>query len=79
MKKGLTISYDELMKELDSFRGTQRITSLTKEQEKFLLESRNHHSPVAYRKMAELWARVGWGKISAETLRNFYLKLQETK
>lgn len=71
-----TITYAELMKELDKHR-TMYKSKLTKEQENFILKCRDNESPVTYPVMVKLWERTGWGKIGTTTLRNHYKKLKE--
>lgn len=75
-KDNLSISYSELMKTLDSFRGVvqkkQRV--LTKEQKEFLSKCREHKIPVSFKTMAELWTKVGWGKMNQSTMRSIYVR-----
>ena len=75
-KDDLSISYSELMKTLDKFRGykpsKQRI--LTEEQKKFLIKCREHENPVIFRTMAELWTKLGWGKMNHATMRDIYFR-----
>lgn len=76
MKKDLTISFDELMSELDSFRNkatSNRI--LTKEQKLFLEKCRENSNPVSYVNMSKLWTKAGWGIMNKSTIREIWLKL----
>lgn len=76
-KDDLTITFSELMKTLDEFRGYRRTPKeLTKEQKTFLLKSRDNDCAVPYSQMAKLWTRVGWGKMNASTVRRLYLDLK---
>lgn len=64
------------MKTLDSFRGFKchKPREITKEQKQFMTRSREHAIPVTYKKMAELWTKVGWGKMNASTMRHYWLR-----
>jgi hypothetical protein len=80
MKEPKHISFDELMKNLDQFRGSAGTNfELSKDQKEFLLRCRDHNFPVIYPKMAELWQGLGWGDISTDSLRRLYLKAKGIK
>lgn len=66
----INISYDELMKELDSYRitPTNKI-KLTKKQIEFIKKCRTPREKVPHQKMAELWEQLGWGKTSEASIR----------
>ena len=71
-----TITFGELMKELDKHRNRySRSKELTKEQIKFIKACRVHKLPVSYSSMARLWAHIGWGNMSASTIRTYCLKI----
>lgn len=73
MKK--SISYGELMAELDKHRYTKEVV-LTKEQVEFMLKCREGNRCVSFSRMAILWERLGWGKVCQATLYNRYQKLR---
>ena len=75
MSKEIKITFSELMKTLDEFRGKKCINRIiSPDQRKFMEKCRNNLNPVAYKTMAELWMKVGWGKMTESTMRNTYLR-----
>ena len=70
-----SISYSELMKELEKHRGYHvKGRDFTPEQIKFLTIARSG-DPVPFAKMAELWEKAGWGKANEDFMRRNYKKL----
>ena len=73
-----TISYEELMTELEKHRGPRsRERILTEQQKNFLIKCRAHSIPVTYDMMAVLWQRRGWGKVASTTIRTYWLQLKK--
>jgi hypothetical protein len=70
-----TISFSELMAEVEKCRQMPMQREFTPEQDNFILACRNHQSPVRFPKMLELWKKAGWGDICEGALRNRYRKL----
>ena len=66
----------DLLKDLDSYRtGRFRIPkSLNKDQLLFLRKAREGDYPVTFPKMAELWEKVGWGKVTHYNMIDMYNK-----
>ena len=70
-----TITYSELMKELEKHRGyNTKERTFTPEQLKFITVARSG-DPVPFAKMAELWEKAGWGKANEDFMRRSYNKL----
>ena len=62
-----------IIKNLDSYRnGKNPKIKVTDEQKEFLVACREHDIPVSWDKVAELWDKIGWGRVSATAMRNRY-------
>lgn len=66
------ITFEEVMRTLDQYR-TQ---CYTKEQDQLIVEARSKEPPVEYGKLAELWAKLGWGQTNPDRLRKRWLRLK---
>jgi hypothetical protein len=63
----------DVLKNIDSYRGRNCSSiEISAEQKEFLLKCRDHVNPVPFKKVAELWAQIGWGEISQECIRKRY-------
>jgi hypothetical protein len=62
------------MKEIDKFRGRKNTIKLTKEQIKFIKQCRSG-IPVPYKRMSELWDKLGWGKANEWNMQRLYERL----
>lgn len=72
-----TITYSELINELDKYRPIRQCNrSFTKEQIAFLKKCREHKNPVTYPVMIELWEKMGWGRVEESTMRRYYNRIQ---
>ena len=75
--KDTKITFNELMKELDKYRGSHTTTiNLTDEQKKFILTCRDNPKPVTWIKMSELWTKLGWGKMPPSSMAFRYNKIK---
>jgi len=71
------ITYEELMAELDKYRGRPPQSTeifLTPQQVEFFKKCRETDPPVSYGRMAELWGRLGWGKRTHKSMKALYYK-----
>lgn len=69
-----SINYSEFMKEIDKFRGRKNTIKLTKEQIKFIKQCRSGIA-VPFKRMAELWGKLGWGQKTEWSMKRLYDKL----
>ncbi len=70
-----SISYSEVMKELNKFRGRKNTIKLSKEQIKFIRRSRSG-IVVPFKLMAELWGKMGWGDKTEWGMQRLYERLK---
>lgn len=68
-----------LKKDIDKYRDRRTTIPLTLEQEEFIVLCRDHPLPISYTKMADLWVKVGWYRISKTTLRERCVNLFKDK
>lgn len=72
----MAASFNEIMKNLDNYRGHKKTAKpLTKQQIEFLKKCRDHECPVPFTEVAKLWKQLGWSNYSASALRLKYLAL----
>lgn len=73
------MKFIELKKQLDSYRGSATRIELSKDQIEFLKLCREHEAPISYRKMSELWEKLGWGKLDEFRINRIYNKQVKSK
>jgi hypothetical protein len=72
----LPFTWESLQKELDTYRIKGNEKHFTPEQKEFLLKCRDNENPIPYSKMAELWEKLGWGKVAYHSMREWYKKVK---
>lgn len=73
----LPFTYESVLKELDSYRNISREDLMTEDQKNFLIKCRDNEHPVPFIKMASLWEKLGWGKMSKTTIHKYYTDLKK--
>lgn len=70
MKKDTTITFDEVMAELDKYR-VPKVNQiiLTSQQREFLIKCRIGEQKVPYDVIVSLWIKMGWGEIKIGGIR----------
>ena len=69
-----SITYSEVMREIDKFRGRKGTHILSKEQIKFIKRCRSG-MPVPYKTMGQLWEKLGWGVMTQWSMQRLHEKL----
>jgi len=81
-KESTTITFAELMEELDKYRtGHSANIQLTAEQKQFLKACRSEQGkrPVPWKVIAELWNKMGWIKLNQNAIRYRYELLTKNR
>ncbi|MCK9544273.1 MAG: hypothetical protein M0R03_19820 [Novosphingobium sp.] len=73
-----TISFEELMKELEACRVKPTKITLTQDQKKFLKRARENQRPAAWLTIKRLWDKK-WPPLSITSLRGRYEMIKQEK
>jgi len=66
------MKFEDVMKNLDKYRGREHKEICTKQQKELLLKAREGDAKVPWPTMVQLWREIGWGEITDSGLRYRY-------